>query len=188
MRYSCGSWCRISEVDLITSLFTHTCGALPGTAWWVCIFIVVVQLLSRIWLFATPWTAACPAFLSFPISQSLLKLMSIESVMPSNHVILCHPPCPCPLLFLLPSIFPSIRVFSSELALPIRCSKYWSFSSASVLPVNIQGWFSLGLTSLTSLQPKGFSRVFSSTTSQKYQFFATQPSCVCVFFSIELAL
>ena len=71
---------------------------------------------------ATPWTAACQASLSFTISQSLLKLMSIELVMPSNHLILCHP------LLLLPSIFPSIRVFPSELALYIRWSKCWSFS------------------------------------------------------------
>ena len=76
----------------------------------------------RVRLFATPWTAACQASLSFTISQSLLKLMSIELVMPSNHLILC-----CPLL-LLPSIFPSNRVFSSESALHIRWPKYWSFS------------------------------------------------------------
>ena len=70
----------------------------------------------------TPWTAACQAFLSFTISQSLLKLMSIESVMPSNHLILCHP------LLLLPSIFPSVKFFSNESALLIRWSKFWSFS------------------------------------------------------------
>ena len=86
------------------------------------LFLVVVQLLSRIRLFVTPWTAACQASLFFTVSQSLLKLMSIESVMPSNHIILC-----CPLL-LLPSIFPSSRVFSSESALCIRWPKYWSFS------------------------------------------------------------
>ena len=81
------------------------------------------QLLSRVWLFATPRTAACQASsLSIPNSRSLLKLMSIESVMPSNHLILCRP------LFLLPSIFPSIRVFSMELVLRIRWPKYWSFS------------------------------------------------------------
>ena len=84
--------------------------------------IVIVQSLSNVQLFATPWTAACQASLSFTISQSLLKLMSIESVMPSNHLILC-----CPLL-LLPSIFPSIRVFSNESVLPIKWPKYWSFS------------------------------------------------------------
>ena len=80
-----------------------------------------VQSLSCVQLFVTPWTAACPASLSITKSQSLLKLMSIESVMPSNHLILCGP------LLLLPSIFPSIRVFSSESVLPNRWPKYWSF-------------------------------------------------------------
>ena len=84
-------------------------------------FIVVVQLLSWVQLFVTPWTAH-QASLSFTISWSLLKLMSTESVMPSNHLILCHS------LLLLPSVFPSIRVFSSESALYIRWPKYWSFS------------------------------------------------------------
>ena len=83
---------------------------------------VVVQSLSCVGLFATPWTAAHQASLSFTISQSLLKLMSMESVMPSNHLILCHP------LLLLLSIFPSIRVFSNESALGIRWPKDWSFS------------------------------------------------------------
>ena len=81
-----------------------------------------VQLLSCVWLFATPWTATHHASLSITNSQSLLKLMSIESVMPSNYFILCHP------LLLLPSIFPSIRVFSNESTLCIRWPKYWSFS------------------------------------------------------------
>ena len=81
-----------------------------------------VQFLSRVWLFVTPWTAACQASLSIANSQSLLKLMSIESVMPSNHLILC-----CPLL-LLPSVFPSIRVFSNESVLHIWWPDYWSFS------------------------------------------------------------
>ena len=81
-----------------------------------------VQLLSRVQLFATPWTAACQASLSITNSQSLLKLMSIDLVMPSNHPILC-----CPLPF-LPSIIPSIRVFSNESVLHIRWPKYWSFS------------------------------------------------------------
>ena len=83
---------------------------------------ISVQSLSRVWLFATPRTAARQASLSFTISRNLLKLMSIDSVMPSNHLILCHP------LLLLPSIFPSIRVFSGESALRIRRPKYWSFS------------------------------------------------------------
>ena len=105
-------------------------------------FLVIVQLLSHVQLFVTPWTKAS---LSFTISQSLLKLMSIKSVMPSNCLILCRP-------LLLPSIFPSIRVFSNESALRIRWPKYWT--SASVLPMNIQGWFPLGLTYLISLLSK----------------------------------
>ena len=95
-----------------------------GTKW-----VSSVQSLSGVWLFATPWTAACQAYLSITSSRSLLTLMSIESVMPSNHLILC-----CPLL-LLSSIFPSIRVFSSESVLCIRWSKYWSFSF-SISPSN----------------------------------------------------
>ena len=91
--------------------------------------IVVVQWLSHVWLVATPWTAALQASLSFTISWSLLKLLSIELVMPSNHLILCHP------LFLLPSIFLSIRVFSSESDLYIRWPKYWSISF-SISPSN----------------------------------------------------
>ena len=107
-----------------------------------------------------------PDFLSFTVSRSLLKFMSIESVIPSNHLMLC-----CLLL-----LFPSIRVFSSELALCIRWPKYWSFSSASVLLVNIQGWYPLRLTDLISLLSKGLSRVFSSIVVWKHQFFGTQPS------------
>ena len=88
-----------------------------------------VQLLSCVQLFATPWTAACQASLSITNSQSLLKLMSIESVIPFNHLILCHP------LFLQPSIFPRIRVFSNESVLRIRWPEYWSFSF-SISPYN----------------------------------------------------
>ena len=88
----------------------------------VCVLFSSVQLISRVWLFVIPWTAACQASLYITNSQSLLKLISIESVMPSNHLILC-----CPLL-LLPSIFPSIRVFSNESVLCIRWPKYWHFS------------------------------------------------------------
>ena len=87
-----------------------------------------VQSLSHVRLFATPWTTACQASLSITSSQSLPKLMSIESVMPSNHLILCHP-------LLMPSIFPSIRVFSNESALRIRWPKYWSFTF-SISPSN----------------------------------------------------
>ena len=128
-----------------------------------------VQLPSRVWLFATPWTAACQASLSITNSQNLLKLISIESVMPSNHLILC-----CPLL-LLNSIFPSIRVFSNESVLCIRWSKYWSFSF-SILPMHIHDWFPLGWTGWISLLSKGLSRVFSNTTVQKHQCFGAQLS------------
>ena len=130
-----------------------------------------VQSLSHVWLFATSWTIACEAPQSITNSQSLLKLMSIESVMSSNHLILCHP------LLLLPLIFPSIRVFSNESALCIRWPKYWSFSfSPYVLPTNIQDWFPLGWIGWISLQSKGLSRVFSNTTVQKHQFFSAQLS------------
>ena len=103
-----------------------------------------VQSLSHVWFFATPWTAAHQASLSITNPQTLLKLMSIESVMPSNHLILCHS------LLLLPSIFPSIKVFCNESALQIRWSKYGVSASASVLPINIQGWFPLDWTLVTS--------------------------------------
>ena len=133
-------------------------------------FVVVVQSLSRVRLFVTPWSATHQASLSFTISWSLLKFMSNESVMPSNYLILCHP------LLLPTSIFPSIRVFSNESVLHIRWPKYWSFSSASVLPVNTQDWFPLRRTEWISLQSKGLSRVFSNTTVQKHQFFNAQLS------------
>ena len=110
------------------------------------LLLVVVQLFSCVLLFETAWTAALQASLSFTISQNLFKLMSIEMVMLSNRLILCWT------LLILPSIFPSIRVFSNELALWIRCQ---TSASASVLPMNIQDWFPLGLTGLISLRPKG---------------------------------
>ena len=138
-----------------------------------------VQSLSRVRLLATPWTVAHQASLSISNSWSLFKFMSIESVMLSNHLIFCHP------LLLLPSIFPSIRVFLNESALCIWWPKYWSFSfrispgvsaSTSVLPMNIQDWSPLGWTAWISLQSKGLSRVFSNTTVQKHQFFSIQLS------------
>ena len=120
-------------------------------------------------LFVTPRTAARHASLSITNSQSLLKLMSIEVVMPSSHLILCHP------LLLPPSIFPSIIVFSNESALHIRWPKYWSFSF-SISPSNEHpGLISFEWTGWISLQSKGLSRVFSSITVQKHQFFSTQP-------------
>ena len=129
-----------------------------------------VQLLSRVGLFVTPWTAAHQASLSITSFQSLLKLMSIGSVMPSNHLILC-----CPLL-LLPSIFPSIRVFSNDSVLHIRWPKYWSFSF-SISPSNeYSGLISFRMDWLDILQSKGLSRVFSNTTVQKHQLFGPQLS------------
>ena len=126
-----------------------------------------VQSLSRVRLFATLWTAARQASLSITNSWSLSKPMSITSVMPSNHLILCRP------LFLLPSIPPSITVFSNESALGIRWPKYWSFSF-NISPSKEQP----GLISLRMnwLQSKGFSRVFSNTAVQKHQFFGAQLS------------
>ena len=128
----------------------------------------VVWLLSHVWVFLTPWAAAHQASLSFTISWSLLKLVSIASVMLSNHLILC-----CPLLH-LPSIFPNISVFSKELALQIRWPSIEA--SASAFPMNIQGWFTLGLTGLIYLLFKWLSRVFSSTTFLRHQFFGAQAS------------
>ena len=129
-----------------------------------------VQSLSRVRLFGTPRTAALRASLSITNSRSLLRLMSIESVMPSNHLVLYHP------LLLLPSIFPSIKVFSNESALCIRWPKYWISASTSVIPMNTQDWSPLGWTGWISLQSKGLSRVFSNTTVQKHQFFGAQVS------------
>ena len=117
-----------------------------------------------------PMDCRMPGLPGLTISQSLLKFKSIESVMPSTHLSLCQPP------LLLPSVFPGIRIFSSESALHIRWPKYWSFSFSISLPTSIQGWFPLGLTGLISLQSKGLWRVFSSTTIWKHQFFSTQPS------------
>jgi len=110
------------------------------------------------------WTAACQSSLSITNSRSLLKLMSFESVMPSSHLIPCHP------LLLQPSIFPSIRVFSIESVLHIRWPSIGASPSAQPLPLNIQDRFPLGLTGLISLQSKRLSRVFSNTTVQKHSF------------------
>ena len=119
---------------------------------------------------ATPWTTACQASLSITNSQSLPKLMSVESVMPSSHLTLCHP------LLLLPPIPPSIRVFSNESILRMRWPKYWSFS-LSISPSNEHpGLIFFRMDWLDSLQSKGLSRVFSNTTVQKHQFFSAQPS------------
>ena len=131
--------------------------------------LLFVQLLSSIWLFVTPWTAVCQASLSFTISWSLVKLLSIELVTPSNHLVLF---CSC---LLLPSVFPSIRVFSNESIL-LASDGQSIAASAPVLPMNIQGLFPLRLTGLIYLLSKGLSRVFPNTTVQKHQFFGAQLS------------
>ena len=159
------AWHGVAKNRNLSSLFTHPWSGSP----WECqlhkvtsqqistypsfllyVFALLqvssVQLLSHVWLFATLWTAACQAFLSFSNSRSSLKLMSIESVMPSNHLILRR------LLLLLPSIFPSIRVFSIESVLNIGGQSIGVSASASVLPVNIQDLFLLGWTGWMSLQ------------------------------------
>ena len=129
-----------------------------------------VQLLSHVWLIVTPWTAARQVSLSITNSWSLFKLMPIESVMPSNHLILCRP------LLLPPSIFSA----SGSLQLSqffALCGQSIGVSAwTSALPMNIQDWFPWGLTGWISLQSKGLSKVFSNTTVQKHQLFGVQPS------------
>ena len=124
-----------------------------------------VQLLIHFWLFVTPWTAVCQASLSITNSQSLLKPMSIESVMPSNHSPSVVPFSSCLQSFPESGSFPRSWLFASD-GQSIGVS-------ASVFPINIQDWFSLGLSDLISLQSKGLSNVFSSTTVQRHQFFST---------------
>ena len=128
-----------------------------------------VHSLSHALLFATQWTAAWQASLSITNSRSLLKLMSIESLLQSNHLILSSPSPPT-------SVFPSIKVFSNESVLHITGQCIGVSVSASVLPMDIHNWSPLGWTGWISLQSKGLSRVFSNTTVQKHQFFGTQLS------------
>ena len=127
---------------------------LPGAFRECSVQFSTVQLLSRVRLFATPWTAARQASLSITNSQTLLKLMSIELVMPSNHLVLCHP-------LLLPSIFPSIRVFNQSVH-HIRWPQYWSFS-VSISPSSEYSGL-ISFTGLIYLHSRGLSRVFSSTS------------------------
>ena len=129
-----------------------------------------VQSLSHVQLFATPWTAACQASLFITNSQSSPKLMSIESVMPSSHLIICHH------LLLLPPIPPSIRVFSNESTLHMRWPKYWSFSFSISPSKEHPGLISFRMDLLDLLLVQGLSRVFSNTTVQKHQFFGAQLS------------
>ena len=126
---------------------------------------VAVQSFSSVWLFVTPWTAALQASLSFTMSQNLLKLMSFESVMLSNHLVLCLPFSSC-----LQS-FPASGSFLIRWLFASNGQSNGASALASVLPMNIQDLFPLGLTGLISLQSNGLSRVFSNTTFQKHQFF-----------------
>ena len=132
--------------------------------------IVAVQSLNHVRFFAIAWTAALQASLSFTISRTLLKLMSIQSVMQSNHLILCRPFSSCLQSFPASGSIPMTWLF------PSGGQSIGASASASVLPMNIQDWFPLGWTGWISLQSEGPSRVFSNTTIQKHQFFGAQPS------------
>ena len=158
---------KISHYD--AELFNfHLCSTKFSYIFWKMLFSSV-QPLSHVWLFATSWIAACQVSLSITNSRNSLKLMSIESVMPSSHLILCRPLVLCPQSLPASESFPMSQLFtwggqSSGVS-----------ASASVLPMNTQDSSPLGWTGWISLQSKGFSRVFSNTTVQKHQFFGAQP-------------
>ena len=143
------------------SFFLINFTPLPITqVYFLCVQFSSVQSLSRVWLFVTPWIAARQASLSITNSWSSPKLMCIESVMPSSHLILCRP------LLFLPPIPPSIRVFSDESTLPMSGQSIGVSASASVLPMNTQDWSPLQWTGWISLQSKGLSRIFSNHSSK----------------------
>ena len=168
----------IRHYNIIQSIFTalktpSACSSLPPLPFLATtdIFsesVSSVQSLTHVWLFEIPWTAARQASLSITNSRSWLKLKSIKSVMPSSHLILCHP-----FLLLLP-IFPSIRVFPTSQFFASGGQSIGISASTSVLPMTIQDRFPLGWTGWISSQSKGLSRVFSNNTVQKHQFFGTQ--------------
>ena len=148
----CSPWGRRVKHDWGTELNWERPSLFPQLYWGITdklelylklynfiIFVVVIQSLSHVWLLMILWSTAVQASLSFTTSRSLLKFMSIESLMPSKHLILCHP------FLFLPSIFPNIRIFCNELSLHIRWPKYWSFLFSISLSMNNQGWFPLGL-------------------------------------------
>ena len=141
-----------------------------GSPIWSISSVQLVQSLNPVQLFVNPWIAGRQAFLSITNSRSSLKLMSIESVTLSSHLILCRP------LLLLPPIPPSIRVFSNESTLYMRCQSTGVSALASFLPKNTQDWCPLEWTGWISLQSKGLSRVFSNATVQKDQFLSIQLS------------
>ena len=154
-------------------------------SWNLSAFVVAMQSLSRVWLLATPWTAAYQASLCFSVSWSLLKFMSIESVILSNCLILCGPFSSCPQSLPASGSFPVSRLFASG------GQSFGTWASALVLPVNSQGWFPSGLTDLISLHSKGLSRVFSNSTVQKQQFLSAQLSLesnshICTWLMLKL--
>ena len=153
-----GLWTQVDYLTLYASVSSSVKGRQLFSS---------VQSLSRVRLFVTPWTTAHQASLSITNSRSLPKPMSIESVMPSNHLILCHP------LLLLPSIFPSIRVFSNDSAFHIRWPKYWSFSFNIRPPNEHPGLISFRMDWLDLLAVQG---ILKNTTVQKHQFFGAQLS------------
>ena len=174
------SWTQVSRIAGRVFIISKSWSVISWAclfAWWPeggdiprAVSYSTVQWLSHVQLSATPWIAARQASLSITNSQSPPKPMSIESVMPSSHLILCRP------LLLLPPILPSIRVFSNESILRMRRPKYWSFS-LSISPSNEHpGLTPSGWTGWISLQSKGLSRVFSNTRVQKHQFFSAQLS------------
>ena len=153
------------QISILSSDIYSTYSVMSSLPW----LHIVVQSLRHVPHFVTPLTTACQASLRFTIAWSLLKLMFIRSVMPSNHLVLCHP-------LLFPSVFPSIGVFYNSQLFASDGQSFGVTTSLSVCPVNIQDWFPLGLTSLISLQSKGLSRVFSNITVQNHQFFGAQLS------------
>ena len=167
----CGPLFEWQDSNNFISLFVY---------WFLAYNIVVVQLLSLVWLFVNPRTAAGQASLFFTISRNLIKLMSIEYMMASKHLILCHP------FLLQPSFFPSIRIYSNESALCIRWSSTGASVSASILPMNIQDWFPLGLPGLISLLSKRqfitFMMLFSSVQSLSRVRLCNQIDCSTTVF------
>ena len=169
------TWDGLRDIPLRGGcIATHV---LPVFVYIFCISDIIVRLLSRVQLFVTLWTAARQASLSFTVSLSLLEFMSTESVMLSYHLTLCHT------LLLLPSIFPSIRgSFPKSRLFTSGGQSTGASTSSSVLPMSVQGWFPLRWTSLISLQSKGLSRVFYSTTIWKHRFVRHS-----AFFNVQLS-
>ena len=175
MRFLSGIWFPLTSKDL-KAIYQHYSFTLPHLCSWekrsnfTTKKCCISAQLSRVRLFATPWIAACQASLSITNSQSSLKLMSIESVMPSSYLILCRP------LLLLPSLFPSIRVFSKESALHIRWPKYWSLSFNSSPSNEYSGLISFRTDWLDLHAVQRTLKSLLQTTVQKHQFFGTQLS------------